>query len=181
MELGWIELIGYRCYPETRVEPAPGVNVFVGDNGSGKTSLLEAIGYLASLASFRRSPDASLLQFGAEAAILRGEFVGRDRTLRVEVELPDIEFSDPRLDSALLSGIAAETSGALVIPRARRKSDAAAPGGRVASAFTSFANAANPPPASAARAASTDALIASMLVCCAMFSITSCPMWKSAE
>ena len=88
MELGWIELIGYRCYPETRVEPAPGVNVFVGDNGSGKTSLLEAIGYLASLASFRRSPDASLLRHGADGAILRGEFVGRDRTLRVEVEIP---------------------------------------------------------------------------------------------
>jgi DNA replication and repair protein RecF len=88
MELGWIELAGYRCYPEARVEPAPGVNVFVGDNGSGKTSLLEAIGYLASLASFRRSPDGSLLRHGDEQAILRGEFVGKDRTLRIEVEIP---------------------------------------------------------------------------------------------
>ncbi|MBU1227708.1 MAG: DNA replication/repair protein RecF [Actinobacteria bacterium] len=89
MELGWIELIGYRCYPEAMVEPAPGVNVFVGDNGTGKTSLLEAIGYLASLASFRRSPDPSLVRRGQEAAVVRGEFVARDRTLRVEVEIPE--------------------------------------------------------------------------------------------
>jgi DNA replication and repair protein RecF len=88
MELGWIELTGYRCYPDIRVEPAPGVNVFVGDNGSGKTSLLEAIGYLASLASFRHAPDAALVQRGAEAAVIRGEFVAGERTLRVEVEIP---------------------------------------------------------------------------------------------
>jgi len=88
MELGWIELIGYRCYPEVKVEPAPGVNVFVGDNGSGKTSLLEAIGYLASLASFRHSPDGSLVRGGDETAVVRGEFVARERTLRVEVEIP---------------------------------------------------------------------------------------------
>lgn len=88
MELGWIELIGYRCYLELRVEPAPGVNVFVGDNGTGKTSLLEAIGYLASLTSFRSSPDPSLVQRGADTAVIRGEFVAGERTLRVEVEIP---------------------------------------------------------------------------------------------
>jgi DNA replication and repair protein RecF len=88
MELGWLELTGYRCYSEIRVQPAPGVNVFVGDNGSGKTSLLEAIGYLASLSSFRRSPDGSLVGEGADEAIIRGEFVAGERTLRVEVEIP---------------------------------------------------------------------------------------------
>jgi len=88
MELGWLELTGYRCYPEIRVEPAPGVNVFVGDNGSGKTSLLEAIGYLASLRSFRGSPDGALVGVGAEVAIIRGEFMSGERGLRVEVEIP---------------------------------------------------------------------------------------------
>lgn len=88
MELGWLELTGFRCYPGVLLEPASGVNVFVGDNGSGKTSLMEAIGYLASLKSFRRSPDSSLVARGEQAAVVRGEFSAGGRTLRVEVEIP---------------------------------------------------------------------------------------------
>jgi DNA replication and repair protein RecF len=88
VELGWLELTGYRCYSEVRVEPSSGVNVYIGDNGSGKTSLMEAIGYLASLRSFRRSPDQALVARGAEAAVVRGEFTAGERTLRIEVEIP---------------------------------------------------------------------------------------------
>jgi DNA replication and repair protein RecF len=88
MELGWIELTSFRCYPEVRVEPASGVNVFIGGNGSGKTSLLEAIGYLSSLRSFRGAPDDALIRHGDEAALVRGEFVAGERSLRVEVEIP---------------------------------------------------------------------------------------------
>jgi DNA replication and repair protein RecF len=87
VELNWIEVTGYRCYRSLRLEPHSGVNLLVGENGSGKTSLLEAIGYLASLASFRRSPDSSLIGVGFDEAVLRGEFLTGGRTLKVEVEL----------------------------------------------------------------------------------------------
>ncbi|HAX82205.1 MAG TPA: DNA replication and repair protein RecF, partial [Actinobacteria bacterium] len=76
MRLAWIELSDFRCHASLRVVPEGGVNVFVGDNGSGKTSLLEAVGYLASLTSFRRSPDAALVRQGAEGTVVRGAFVG---------------------------------------------------------------------------------------------------------
>lgn len=89
MYLAWLELRQYRCYPELMMEPSPGVNVLIGDNGSGKTSVLEAIGYLASLKSFRRSPDGALVQQGAAAAIVRGEFSADERSLRIEVEIPE--------------------------------------------------------------------------------------------
>jgi DNA replication and repair protein RecF len=88
VRLSWIELTDFRCHPSLRVEPDPGVNVFVGDNGSGKTSLLEGIGYLASLSSFRRSPDASLVRLGAEGAVVRGEFSSATGAALVEVEIP---------------------------------------------------------------------------------------------
>ena len=74
MRLSWIEVTDYRSYEALRFEPDPGINVLVGDNGSGKTSLLEAVGYLASLASFRRAPDASLVRSGSTGAVIRGEF-----------------------------------------------------------------------------------------------------------
>ena len=74
MRLSWIEVTDYRSYAALRFEPDPGVNVLVGDNGSGKTSLLEAVGYLASLSSFRRAPDASLIRTDSTGAVIRGEF-----------------------------------------------------------------------------------------------------------
>lgn len=88
MRLSWIEVTDYRCYALLRFAPDPGINVLVGDNGSGKTSLLEAIGYLASLASFRRSPDASLVRHGAAGTVIRGEFSSSAGTTLVEVEAP---------------------------------------------------------------------------------------------
>lgn len=90
MRLSWIELTDFRCHASLRVEPDPGVNVFVGDNGSGKTSLLEAIGYLASVASFRRSPDSALVRLGAGGTVVRGEFSSSTGGSLVEVEIPAV-------------------------------------------------------------------------------------------
>lgn len=88
MILTWLELRAFRSHEELRFEPGPGVNVLVGDNGAGKTSVLEAIGYLASLRSFRGSPDGSLVADGAAQTIIRGEFEADARRSLVEVEIP---------------------------------------------------------------------------------------------
>lgn len=88
MYLEWLDLSGYRSYDELAFRPDPGVNVLVGDNGSGKTNVLEAIGYLSSLRSFRGSPDAALVASGAEMAILRGGMLRDAGELRIEVEIP---------------------------------------------------------------------------------------------
>lgn len=71
-----------------RFEPGEGVNVLVGDNGAGKTSILESIGYLAALKSFRGSADAALVADGAAETVIRGEFVAAARKSLVEVEIP---------------------------------------------------------------------------------------------
>ena len=59
-----------------------------GSNGSGKSSLLEAIGYLASLKSFRGASVCDLVKSNAQTAIVRGEFVFTKRSVRVETEIP---------------------------------------------------------------------------------------------
>ncbi|MEE9298213.1 MAG: DNA replication/repair protein RecF [Acidimicrobiia bacterium] len=87
MRLAWLELHRFRAHLEMRFEPGEGVNVLVGENGAGKTSVLEAIGYLSSLRSFRGSPDSSLVTDGSDGAIVRGEFEAGDRLSRVEVEI----------------------------------------------------------------------------------------------
>jgi len=88
MRLLWLELGSFRTYGSLRFEPASGVYVLVGDNGTGKTSVLEAIGYLASLKSFRGAPDASLVTDGEGEAIVRGEFTADGRSSLVEVSVP---------------------------------------------------------------------------------------------
>jgi len=88
MRLSWLELIDTRCYERVRFQPAAGINTLVGDNGAGKTSILEAIAYLGLLRSFRGTPDEALIRTGAEAAVIRGEFAVEAGNVRVEAEIP---------------------------------------------------------------------------------------------
>ena len=88
MHLSWLELMNTRCYEALRFEPVEGVNVLVGSNGAGKTSILEAAAYLGLLKSFRGTPDDAIIRDGATQAVIRGEFVVESGTTRVEVELP---------------------------------------------------------------------------------------------
>ena len=58
VHLAWLELNQFRSYESSSVRARPGINVLIGRNGAGKTNVLEAIGYLSMLKSFRRTPDA---------------------------------------------------------------------------------------------------------------------------
>ena len=88
MRLSWLELTGFRSYASLRWDPDPGVNVLVGQNAIGKTNVLEAVGYLATLRSFRGVPDAALIGSEAPGAVVRGEIERGGSTVLIEVELP---------------------------------------------------------------------------------------------
>ena len=88
VRLSWIELADFRSYGALCWEPSPGVNVLVARNAAGKTNLLEAIGYLSSLRSFRKVADGVLIRMGAEGAVVRGEVVAANSSTLIEVELP---------------------------------------------------------------------------------------------
>jgi DNA replication and repair protein RecF len=51
-----LALTDFRSYPELSIELGAGVTTFSGPNGEGKTNLVEAIGYLATLGSHRDRP-----------------------------------------------------------------------------------------------------------------------------
>jgi DNA replication and repair protein RecF len=77
----------FRSYPEASLELTPGVTALIGPNGQGKTNLVEAIGYLATLASHRVALDAPLVRMGAERAVVRGRVVRDERDTLLEVEI----------------------------------------------------------------------------------------------
>ena len=87
MHLTWLELKDFRCYDALRFVPDPGLNILIGDNGTGKTSVLEAIAYLGLLKSFRGTPDEALVKEGGEASVIRGGFAAPASETTVEVEL----------------------------------------------------------------------------------------------
>nr|MBN2276513.1 DNA replication/repair protein RecF [candidate division Zixibacteria bacterium] len=80
-----IEITSFRNLDSCRIEFDPGVNVFYGLNGVGKTNLLEAVFVLMLARSPRGANDAVLLKSGAEYYRIEGEidFSGRSHELAV--------------------------------------------------------------------------------------------------
>lgn len=87
MHLRRLWLTDFRGYHEADVGFDEGFTAVVGANGQGKTNLLEAIGYLATLGSFRGVPTDALIRAGAERAIVRAEGEREGRQLLLEAEL----------------------------------------------------------------------------------------------
>jgi len=83
-----LSLRDFRSYAELDVAFSDGLTCIVGSNGIGKTNLLEAVGYLVSLKSFRGAENASLVRSGAPRAIVRGEGTSKGRELLIEIDLP---------------------------------------------------------------------------------------------
>ena len=87
MHVRHLTVADYRSYASAELPLAPGVTTLVGLNGQGKTNLVEAIGYLATLSSHRVATDQPLVRFGAEQAVIRGAVVRDGRETMVEIEL----------------------------------------------------------------------------------------------
>ncbi|SEP51951.1 DNA replication/repair protein RecF [Amycolatopsis saalfeldensis] len=87
MYLRHLQVTDFRSWPQADLALEPGPVVLVGQNGRGKTNLLEAIGYVATLGSHRVATDAPLIRHGCERALVRVAVVNEDRELTVELEI----------------------------------------------------------------------------------------------
>lgn len=82
-----LSLRDFRSWEHAELELSPGRTVFLGANGNGKTNLLEAVGYLATLGSHRVAADAPLIRIGTERARIGATVVNAGRELRIDLEL----------------------------------------------------------------------------------------------
>ena len=87
MRVSKLDVDHFRNHTSTSVDLPPGVSVFVGANGQGKTNLVEAIGYLAYQTSHRVSSDKALVQHGEDQAVVRArvEYDGREADVACEI------------------------------------------------------------------------------------------------
>jgi len=82
-----ITLDGFRNYDRATAHLIPGTNVIIGDNGQGKTNLLEAVYYLTGARSFRTRYDRELIAFDREDAFIDAEVYAHGRTQQIELAL----------------------------------------------------------------------------------------------
>jgi len=72
MKLKNLKLASFRNLKGVELAPGEKFNVFYGNNGQGKTNLLESIYLLATMKSFKQAKNAELIAFGADFALIKG-------------------------------------------------------------------------------------------------------------
>lgn len=92
MYVAHLSLTDFRSYAQVELPLEPGITALVGPNGQGKTNLVEAMGYVATLGSHRVPTDAALVRAGATRAVVRAKVVrelepGKPRSTLVEIEV----------------------------------------------------------------------------------------------
>ena len=74
MSLDSLQLLFFKNYDEAALRLSPGLNCFIGDNGSGKTNLLDAIHYLSLTKSAISASDGLSIKQGADFFVVKGIF-----------------------------------------------------------------------------------------------------------
>ena len=87
MRITKLALTNFRSYKNLELSFLPGPTTFLGNNGSGKTNIVESLIYLSFLTSHRVSTNQPLIHLGADQAIIRAEIERDKRTLSVDVEI----------------------------------------------------------------------------------------------
>ena len=87
MHISHLSLTNFRSYAELSLPLEPGITIFVGRNGEGKTNIVEAILYLSFLSSHRVASDQPLVRLGNSSAYIRATTQLPDREVLVELEV----------------------------------------------------------------------------------------------
>ncbi len=85
MVLEKLRLRHFRNYASLDFEPSPGRNILAGNNGQGKTNILEAVYLCGTGSSYRTRRDTELIRWGDLGFYAAGSFKRRDGALLVEV------------------------------------------------------------------------------------------------
>ena len=100
MFVEWLALSDFRNYRSVEIALEPGVVSFIGSNGQGKTNLIEAIGYVATLSSHRVATDAPLVRGDAPRAVIRIRVQREQRSNLIELEINPGKANRAQLNQA---------------------------------------------------------------------------------
>ncbi len=89
MNLETIKCLNFRNLTDLDFSPVKGVNIVCGDNGQGKTNLLEAIYMLTGSKSFRCTKDSLLINKDSEFSEIKSEFIKENRIQNIRINIAD--------------------------------------------------------------------------------------------
>lgn len=99
----WVQalsLTDFRSYTQADIEFTPGVTTFVGMNGQGKTNIVEAIAYLATLGSHRVAADSPLVKSGSDYAVIRARVREDERAVSVDIQISSRGSNKARINQS---------------------------------------------------------------------------------
>lgn len=97
-----LQLTDFRSWQQIDLALQPGATILIGPNARGKTNLLEALGYVATLSSHRVASDAPMVRHGCSRALVRTAVVNDDRELTVELEIAPGNANRARINRGAL-------------------------------------------------------------------------------
>lgn len=100
MYVSHLSLTDFRSYEQVDLALDDGITALVGPNGQGKTNLVEAVGYVATLGSHRVPSDAALVRAGTARAVIGAKVVRAGRTSLVEIEITPGKANRARINRA---------------------------------------------------------------------------------
>ena len=83
MHLSSLSLINFKNHTERQFDLCSEVNVFIGNNGVGKTNILDAVNYLSLCKSFLNSVDKQNIKFGCNFFMVQGSFLREEKTFHI--------------------------------------------------------------------------------------------------
>ena len=106
MYVSYLSLTDFRSYQQAELPLEPGVTALVGPNGQGKTNLVEAVGYIATLGSHRVPSDAALVRAGAGRAVVRARVVREraDERESARTSLVEVEITPGKANRSRVNG-----------------------------------------------------------------------------
>ena len=87
MQINTLEIKNFRNYSEGNLNFSPGCNILYGENGQGKTNILESVYYCGFGKSHKGSREREIIRFGEEEAHIKAEFKKHDSSMRIDVHL----------------------------------------------------------------------------------------------
>ena len=87
MKIRYLKLINFRNYHSLELELNPGINIFIGENGVGKTNILESIYVLALTKTNRDNLDSEMINFNEEYLKIEGKITSGDLIKTKEVDI----------------------------------------------------------------------------------------------